>query len=295
MKILFFCDLHLTEKKPCNRLDDYSETVLNKISNLATYAHENGVEKVIMGGDIFHSVEVSNDYQNKIISVFKQFPCPVYTVIGNHEVPYKNPELIKRSPLGVLFNSGVLHHLKYLTTLDGATITGLDYFPQKALMIPACVGSGWNILVAHSFFEQGHKESLSKSDVESFDVVLLGHDHNSYPATTFGKTTVIRPGALSRGMLSEQEFRRVPVALILDTATREITSIVVPHEEADKVFLKEVMEERKANRGIEDFVTALTEDKVDKTLSLTSVVSSLTQEDDVKDRVLEIYRNLGLT
>ncbi|WP_294797022.1 metallophosphoesterase, partial [uncultured Fenollaria sp.] len=59
MKFVFITDTHIKEKNPINRLDNYFETVINKIDEAAHFAVENKVNFIVHGGDLFDTPTVS--------------------------------------------------------------------------------------------------------------------------------------------------------------------------------------------------------------------------------------------
>ena len=87
LKLYFVGDLHLHDVSPSSRIDDYSQAILDKLSQVFTKAKESNVDAIIFEGDIFHKPSgISVRYLNKVIDVFKEAHCPCYSVIGNHDV-----------------------------------------------------------------------------------------------------------------------------------------------------------------------------------------------------------------
>ena len=53
MKFVFITDTHIKEKNPINRLDNYFETVINKIDEAAHFAVENKANLILQPFQLF--------------------------------------------------------------------------------------------------------------------------------------------------------------------------------------------------------------------------------------------------
>ena len=95
MKILIFSDLHYfggTEKvfNAKKKLVEYAEPMLKEISRIATYEK---VDFVVNLGDI---IQDTNDRSRDLSCLtlmynkLKEFSCPVYSVLGNHDLKMMN-------------------------------------------------------------------------------------------------------------------------------------------------------------------------------------------------------------
>ena len=84
--VLFVGDPHLWSKRPGRRRDEsFLNTILNKLTKVASIANNNNLLAVILG-DLFHE---DDDYEPemlvKIIKVLQLFKRKPVTIVGNHE------------------------------------------------------------------------------------------------------------------------------------------------------------------------------------------------------------------
>lgn len=115
MNLLFFGDLHLADKPPAGRVDDYAQTILDKIAAIAHLCREHQVQYALGAGDIFHVKQpsrVSHALVQRAIEVFKAFPCPVLVVPGNHDLGPDGLQSLPRQPLGTLEKAGTIRILR---------------------------------------------------------------------------------------------------------------------------------------------------------------------------------------
>ena len=123
MTILFAGDLHLYNKVPPSRLDDYPQTMLNKLKMILDIS----ADYYIFSGDWFHTPDVSKEYTAKVIEVLRKYQDKnIYTVIGNHDTNFGKTENIENSSLGIVFATGFVRRLMTLF-VDDWRIWGCDY------------------------------------------------------------------------------------------------------------------------------------------------------------------------
>ena len=85
MRLLFVTDMHLSNQKPVNRIDDFKTTLLSKLYEVGQIAKAYGVNYIINGGDIFDRPKCETEYLNSVIRILKDYPAPMYVVPGNHD------------------------------------------------------------------------------------------------------------------------------------------------------------------------------------------------------------------
>lgn len=107
-------DVHLSDRTPRSRKDDWTETVLEKLRQVGQIAREVDACAVLDGGDFF---DVKSPQRNShalvraTAEVHKAYPCPVYANVGNHDCVYGDIEFLPQQPLGVLFATGIFQRL----------------------------------------------------------------------------------------------------------------------------------------------------------------------------------------
>ena len=112
-KIYFVPDVHLQEYSPRSRKDSYPTTILEKLEYIVNVVNENNGICIFLG-DIFNAVNLPMNYFYRVVDVFKKFNKVPLIITGNHDIPRNNPEMMDRSPLGLLINTGLAEELQHL-------------------------------------------------------------------------------------------------------------------------------------------------------------------------------------
>ena len=251
-KLYFVGDVHLQEQSPISRKDSYPTSILNKLQEIGKLVKENNIDAVIFSGDIFSTPAITLKYFKRCVKAFRDIPCPCYSIIGNHDIPRNNLDLMEDSPLDLLFSVGVLNHLDSLGFEGDVVVRGIDY--TKDLVKPEYENM-YNILVAHRYFDTPiyGPDSISKEDLESlnYNMIFLGHAHDEYEDQTMGKTLLYRIGSLSRGTKANSQLYRENIYILeFDTLTKEYKKVKVPclpTSEAfkDRIFIEKQEEVQK--------------------------------------------------
>jgi DNA repair exonuclease SbcCD nuclease subunit len=164
-------------------LNDDAFAALDQIENLAIMR---GVSEVILGGDVYDSVNPSGEAINRVASFvarLKSVGILTYYIEGNHDRINKNPFLsdkhyeehrllssIGAIPLGTRELGGLVYH-------------GIDYCPVQKLHeqlneIPECdvlcLHAGFQHLLG---FENAYDIRMDDIPVEVRKLVLVGHVH----------------------------------------------------------------------------------------------------------------------
>ena len=233
LKLYFVGDLHLHDVSPSSRIDDYSQAILDKLSQVFEKAKVNNIDAIIFEGDVFHKPSgISVRYLNKVIDVFKTAPCDCYSIIGNHDVQYGRIDDIGGTSLGVLFKAGLLKPLfsgvSSVSFMNGKVLVeGFNYGEDISTVCPCSNDALLRICVSHSYGEdisfgasdssEYFKFNSMKPDVP-FDVYILGHDHSYHDTIDLygGVSKLYRLGALSRATSSVTDTSREVQILELD-------------------------------------------------------------------------------
>lgn len=259
-KFIFVGDAHLNHVAPASRKDDYKRSMFNKLEWLIQKVIELEVRVVVFSGDLLHVKQYSDDFNTELNGVFRKFPCPVFSIVGNHEVNFASPEYLHKSTLGVLMSSGVIKRLGSITIGD-LTLVGHD-FEIEVKPPQAPTPNSW--LVAHAFYgakpyssELTEVVTAQMIKVFGYKGACLGHDHVSYPIDLTEGVIIVRPGALSRVSVAQQDRSRdVKVAVIDATypGTPVVDIIEVPVESAEMVFSVEQTQRKGISSYLKDFV-----------------------------------------
>ncbi|MEL7340068.1 MAG: metallophosphoesterase, partial [Bacteroidota bacterium] len=107
-------DIHYADTSPSSRLDNWSDTILEKIRYVGKFAEEVSADAVIDGGDFFDRKSPSRTSHKSIIRIMeshRDYPCPVYSCVGNHDCVFGDYSFLDQQPLEVLFRSKTFRRL----------------------------------------------------------------------------------------------------------------------------------------------------------------------------------------
>jgi len=127
MKIGVIGDLHLTNRSPERRQDDYFQTLLGKLQQAMDIFVAQGVHYVIQVGDFFDSPTVANRVKSAIIRLLRQYQIPVSCIYGQHDVTGHSAATLPNSPLAVLEAAGVVSILGTQELGNGVAIYGASF------------------------------------------------------------------------------------------------------------------------------------------------------------------------
>lgn len=318
MKLLWRTDVHLSERNPRSRTDNWREAIMNKLRQVGRIADEIGAEAVLDGGDFFDIKSPSrnsHDLIREVAELHAEYPCPVYANVGNHDCVYGDYTYLPQQPLGVLFSTGVFKRLfdehEVTFNKDGVKVrvVGIPYHGTKYDMDRfKNIKKGdedYLVCIAHvlaskkggSMFE--NEDIVKYSDLKQYDpdVWLFGHWHKDQGVTEIatGKW-VVNVGSLSRGALVQDDMDRKPCAIELNfggSCPTDTPIEIIRHDldipSAEEIFDVQGRERAEMRETVmEQFVSALsnTLDLDDDGNTLESVVAKTDVPDTVRERAL---------
>ena len=293
-KIYFVGDVHLQEQSPISRKDSYPTSILNKLTEIGNLVRENNIEAVIFSGDIFSTSAITLKYFKRCVKAFRDIPCPCYSIIGNHDIPRNNLDLMEDSPLDLLFSVGVLKHLDTLEYGD-VVIKGIDY--TKELVGPEDT-TKYNILVAHRYFNTPlfGADSISPEDLVAlkYNMIFLGHAHDEYEDLNVGGTILYRIGSLSRGTKANSQLYRENIYILeLDTLTKTYKKIKVPCLPINEAFKDRIFIEKQEeiNKKLDDILVKF---EFNQDESIYDYLDKLEVDNSIKDLITYYLEARGI-
>ncbi len=235
MRFLYLTDSHIRGSNPKSRLDNFQETLLEKLEEVNNIAMEKNVDYILHGGDLFDRPDVSLSVINDFSRMFTNFHCPIYIISGNHDIFGHNPKTINRTILGLLVNLGVFNLVndrKIILEKDGIRVqlTGypytndMDYVEniENYKVLEVEDGVDYSIHMTHGFLmDKPILKGIPHTLIEDIkdtkaDITLAGHFHLGYKTVCIDNKCFINPGALVRVSNSILEINRKPKVVIID-------------------------------------------------------------------------------
>lgn len=227
---IFIGDVHLKGKNPTCRKDNYAESILEKLSEVEELCVQNDVTHVFFLGDIFDTVNISIPYLSTVLTKFLslQTHLKLYTIIGNHDIRYDDPDTLDSCPLGLLVKAGAITILDSVIDVGNVSVHGNNW--NSPLTANPTVDKH-SVLLLHKFYSSGFNEEPLRADecLElGYNTYILGHDHRPYETVNiFGDCQVYRPGSLARNSSDNYNKFRIPRILLLDTVSVEYSYITL--------------------------------------------------------------------
>ena len=290
MRFIYINDSHLANKAPVSRIDDYNETIFDKLRFCFEYCKDNGIKTVIHGGDLFHSYKIKEEIGIKFVDLLQEYDLQFYYCYGNHDVFGNNRNHVDKTVLGFLKRYKQFHVLgdkpyefEYGIMLNGYDCSDVvppnheyNWDPSGFYGIPP--GKvGYKILVLHANIENTEsvvingvaKNSFVKDVETDANLVLCGHNHIGWKETIANKvleweTKFVNPGSIARINYNESIYGygpRLADIEIKKNLTKGYQSIIkyqyIPTKEAFDV--KKIKNKKLVVRNKENFIEALQE------------------------------------
>lgn len=236
-RILLCGDLHLSDKPPSNCNESYNDDLFTMLEEIVRIQEQQEADAVVFAGDLFHlkaPSRTSHKTVQRMIEIVQSFACPVFLVIGNHDIQHDRVESIHETqPFGVLLKAGAI-------LLDGWA----DHFPLYGVswqqhwdrdcsdafkewrrhwelaLENGYVGNA--LLVTHApLYPPGQElpwENVPASTVAAwmggYGHCYYGHVHDYHGSFEVDGVRFCNQGALSRGSLHESDLTRRPAVTL---------------------------------------------------------------------------------
>lgn len=313
-------DIHISDNGPRSRVDNFKETMLNKISQMRVACIKLNADAALITGDIYNlknPAQNTHELNNDLISEFKKFPCPIYAIEGNHDLTKNNLDSIKKQPLGVLFADGTLKQLRheiiekdnYKVSLVGIPFQQ-DLDPNKIKIPPKedCI-AGICLLHAYASPTSGmlFKERLYSYKEFSHldaDIFVFGHYHIDQGIENIDGKYFVNIGSMSRGTLSDEDIDHHPqIGLIRINTDNDISiniqSIKLKVKPAEEIFnIDKYNESKEESKEMEQFINKLiteTSEDMSENKDFNDVIKNFNVAKAVKEKALFFLQEAGAT
>lgn len=304
--------MHVADFSPSSWKGDYPEEIWGNLEQIGALATQHRCTAVLDGGDFFHvkaPTRNSHGMIRRAALIHQQYPCPVYSIEGNHDIIGNNLETVERQPLGVLFATGIFNELRDETfSQDGVTVrvVGMPYDPDRGLESFHAVQKGSEdhlVVIAHvlatanpapgldEFFREGVFRYSDLITDNGPTVFCFGHWHKDQGVVTIDDHHFVNLGAVSRGALRQENLNRIPKVALLEF-TKDSVNIraleldVAPGAEVFDLARK--TREQREDQIIDQYVSSLrAQIQMDSDVSIEDVVGGLAFDDRVKKLALD--------
>jgi DNA repair protein SbcD/Mre11 len=298
MKLLFIGDIHFRVHGSRFRIDNCYQTQFEKLSKILQLGVKNEVDLVLFSGDFTHTPREGHELVHDVIKALKNYPIPIYTLTGNHDLVGRNMESLRTSPLGVMVASGVIKLLdKDLFLPDEVILRGVDYsdkhddskyqFNTNPYHLKVIASHNMIVPLSSAPFEYIHPDNV----VTDAKVVLMGHYHLPFDHTTPNLVRYINPGVPMRWTMDEKDLTPKVVLLLVNFAdgihTYTTQYISLEAKPGDEVFnVTKVAELKEKEQTIENFVKTL-ENTTFSSNNLEESVISFGKAQGIEQEVVE--------
>lgn len=311
VRIGFVGDLHLNTATPKSRIDNYPETLVEKLESLRILCLNNDIKYLVFLGDIFHKPAQPVSFIYQVLQKFLDFKnsgIQCYAISGNHDISFESLDTLSKSALGILFEVNALVPFSDIYVKGTRTPVHIKGFHYTEEPTEPDDFTYYNIMVAHMFYEFDlSKESLNKEDLArlKYNMVVLGHDHTPYDLLTedtiSGKVRVVRPGSFSRGTSHSYNINRSIFIDVLNINGQiNIKRFVVPSKPSDQIFSSTVLD----NTDLKELNKELSEQFIDlvnriysqdtSSFDVYQALDSSTASQEVKDRIVMYLEQSGI-
>jgi len=246
MKIGILGDTHFTNRSPERRIDNYWETLEDKLTQALTIFVSNDCDCIIQPGDFFDSSTTADRVKAVLIQLFKRYRLGVYCVAGQHDITGHSMYTLANSPLAVLQSAGVVKvvngdccSLGALNKDSNVQIYGAPFGEE----VPKPFDYGYNILIIHKMI--GNRPLYPGQDLTDprrflrqhpgYNLVVCGDYHYRFIETHDGRT-ILNPGAMVRKTISKFDLQHKPAVIIFDTETNETEVVKLNVKLPEEVF-----------------------------------------------------------
>lgn len=316
MTTIVFCgDPHLSDRPPVGRAPDYRAQIIAKLAEVGRVAAAVGVtgaDAVVLLGDLFHVSRanlVSHSLVREIAAILRDYPCPIYAVMGNHDMGEEGLASLHRQPLGVLAEAGVLQvptepvQLMAVSLIFRHYDARLDTSPAYYMPTEAESDSGGrHILVAHgSLVPPGQQErfpTLEADEIDGYAAIISGHIHEPFGVRKMRNGVwFANPGSLGR--VARMPYNeRIPSVLVMGYGGTEFSWREWELETAlppGEIFLAPEAADEEATDEIRAFAVALSQGMAAETFDIETLLASVTGvSDSVKAHVRRLLVQGGL-
>lgn len=314
MRAIALGDVHLADKPPSTRTEDYAERMLNKLEFAVETAIQEKVEVLAIAGDLFHIKTPGRTSHWLVVQTLRilqdaqRAGVEVLAVPGNHDLRNDRLESIPGQPLGVLERAGIKLLMGRHERLPIVGIPWLaDWRDLPKWFLKVGKLHDTDLVVTHApIMPPGvtapydYIDATQWGDLQHRGKVFYGHIHDLHGAYHAGGDGVAfcNNGALSRGSIHESDLVREPSITLVDTeefhdADKAFKRIIVPHGTPDEVYTTTTKKAARKQVSAEEFLVAITAQEMTALTpeAVAAHVRSLGLEGETENLIMELLED----
>ncbi|OQC75314.1 MAG: Calcineurin-like phosphoesterase superfamily domain protein [Spirochaetes bacterium ADurb.Bin001] len=248
---ILVADLHLTDKTPVSRKDDYLDAQRKKLVFLRELSTKNGECPILCAGDVFDHWKASPWLSS---FAYLHLPTPLICIPGQHDLPGHNIEEYWKAALGLLDTVtfadkiGVFKGSRHprIQTNNGLHVFGVpfgqldEFSPEKEVEeVWRSANPGRLILLIHELVfpdkRPGNwgKEGYTATEIlerygDLFDLIVSGDNHQSFVVNK-GGYLLVNPGSMMRITTDQKDFK--PRCYLYYANSNTVEPVYFPIEE----------------------------------------------------------------
>lgn len=310
LRFLYFTDTHIRGTNPQNRKDSFLETVFVKFEEVLKIAEEKNVDAILHGGDIFDRPDISPSLVRHLVLLLNKYSLPIYAVAGNHDIYGQNLDTIKRTMLGLLDSTGIIHVLspsdkiffekndKIVQLTGQGYFYGIDhessrksYLVEKAPYVNYAIHIVHGMLLDKPFFDKMAYTLIDDIIETEADITLSGHYHTGFPTKVINGKYFINPGSLVRINNSIAELSRKPKITLINVESEgiKITDMYLKSAKSGEEVLDRTLVEASAfkEKKLSLFIQSIYSTGEYQTINIQRIIEELSSHQNLKSEVIK--------
>ena len=233
MKFAFIADIHLSKYgqdklEETTGLPERLDSIKNALYEVGDYCYDNDIEKIVMGGDLYHNKSIVYSIAQEImIDFFEQYEDLEFIIVdGNHDLSGKGQNVVSAlRPLSKCEN------VEWVTE-SSTRFNDVIYIPYSHDVVNQVKTNSGRILISHFGLSEGVLSSgmsiisdVSVKDLmNKYELVLLGHYHKPQEIIQSNFQLYYVGSLIQLDWGEKGEEKRF---LVVDTDTMQVDSIPI--------------------------------------------------------------------
>lgn len=295
-------DVHI-DTKISSRKDDYFQTCLDKISEVAS-----NCENIIFLGDLFNRPTIPNEYFSQLynhLNYLKLKGNKFYSIIGNHDIYNELEESLNKTTLGLCQLTNLI---EVIDATHPVNIAGYNFYTSYVNLekakehLKALRLNENDVLLLHLYYEDKY-EGLCYDDLKNIgsSYIFLGHEHTPFPdlRRCYNEYTIYRCGSLLRCSANTNNLSRDIFYYVFDNISDIHCAKIECMRPSKDVFTEKACTRENLNRSkflknINEVIDKYTNNiSTQSKFSIKNILESLNTPNKCLEYINEKYVKIG--